>query len=149
MAEELPQAVLFACNLNRVRSPIAAGLLRRRFGDRVFVDSCGLKPAAEVDPFVVAVMDEVGIDLERHRPKGFDDLEDGSFDVVISLTPQAQHRAVEMTRASATVLEYWPTSDPTLVDGSREARLDAYRRVRDELDGRIAARFDRNAGFGG
>lgn len=149
MAEELPQAVLFACNLNCVRSPIAAGLLRRRFGDRVFVDSCGLKPAAEVDPFVVAVMDEVGIDLERHRPKGFDDLEDGSFDVVISLTPQAQHRAVEMTRASATELEYWPTSDPTLVDGSREARLDAYRRVRDELDGRIAARFDRNAGFGG
>ena len=127
MAQKLPQAVLFACNLNCVRSPIGAGLLRRRFGNRVFVDSCGLKPGEAVDPFAVAVMDEVGVDLERHAPKGFDDLEDGSFDLVISLTPQAQHRAVELTRASATDLAYWPTFDPTLVEGSRGARLEAYR----------------------
>jgi protein-tyrosine-phosphatase len=128
---------------------MAAGLLRRRFGNRVFVDSCGLRPGEAVDPFAVAVMDELGVDLEHHAPKGFDDLEDGSFDVVISLTPQAQHRAVEMTRASATDLEYWPTMDPTLAEGSREARLEAYRQVRDELERRIDERFGRAAGFGG
>jgi protein-tyrosine-phosphatase len=142
----LPGAVLFACNFNRVRSPMAEALLKRAFGDRVFVDSCGLKQdvLAEdggVDPFVEAVMAEVSCDLSRHRPKTFDQLEDDSFDLVISLTPEAQHRAVELTRGRAAAIEYWPTFDPTLSEGSREARLTAYRQVRDALAARIAERF--------
>ena len=149
MGEELPGAVLFACNLNCVRSPIAAGLLRRRFSARVFVDSCGLRQGAEVDPFAVAAMDEIGVDLASHRPKSFDQLEDDSFDLVVSLTPQAQHRAVELARTRAVDIEYWPIFDPTLVEGSREARMAAYRQIRDELDGRIAARFSRASTFGG
>jgi protein-tyrosine-phosphatase len=148
MAEDRPSAVLFACNLNRVRSPMAAALLQRRFGSAIVAESCGLRPADEIDPFVVAVMDEIGLDLEHHRPKGFDEVADMDFDLVVSLTPEAQHRAVEMARGGAEI-EYWPTIDPTLTEGSREQRLEAYRMVRDELDRRLAERFGRPSTFGG
>ena len=148
-AVELPGAVLFACNFNRVRSPMAAGLMRLVYGDRVYVDSCGLKLGEEIDPFVVAVMDEVGADLSRHTAKRFEDLADGSFDVVVSLTPESQHRAVEMSRGRAVDVEYWETPDPTLAEGSREARLAAYRAVRDALRERILRRFGKPSTFGG
>ena len=144
-----PDAVLFACNLNRVRSPVAAALLRHRFGSRIFVDSCGLRPGEEIDPFAAAVMAEVGLDVSAHRPKGFDDLEDDSFDVVISLTPEAHHRAVELARGRAVDLEYWPILDPTLEGGSREQRLGAYRTMRAEIGRRVAERFPLLQGFGG
>ncbi|WP_300575085.1 low molecular weight phosphatase family protein [Phenylobacterium sp.] len=143
----LPGAVLFACNFNRVRSPMAEAVAKQILGDRVYVDSCGLKPdvdAEGADPFVQAVMAEQGFDLEGHRPKTFDDLTDDSFDLVISLTPEAQHRAVELTRHRAAEIEYWPTHDPTLAGGSRENRLAAYREVRDALAQRIRERFGEN-----
>ncbi|HWA62967.1 MAG TPA: arsenate reductase ArsC [Caulobacteraceae bacterium] len=142
---DLPGAVLFACNHNRVRSPMAEGLLKLMLGDLVYVDSCGLKAdqGEEADPFAVAVMDELGADLKGHRAKSFDDLEDDSFDVVISLTPEAQHRSVELSRGRSVELEYWPTFDPTLVTGSREQVLEAYRAVRDTLAERIRERFQR------
>lgn len=128
---------------------MAEALLKRFIGDRIFVDSCGLRRAdfdadeddMEVDPLVAEVMKELGVDLSRHRCKVFDDLEDDSFDLVISLTPQAQHRAVELARGRATEIEYWPTHDPTLTEGSREHRLEGYRQVRDSLAARIAERF--------
>ncbi len=151
-----PGAVLFACNLNRVRSPMAEGVMRRLFGARVFVDSCGLRAGrgrgadnGMADPFVLAVMDEMGVDMSGHRPKNFDDLEDASFDVVISLTPEAHHRAVELTRHRAVELEYWPTQDPTLVTGARDTTLEAYRAVRDGLEARIRDRFGQARTFGG
>ncbi|MGA0604837.1 low molecular weight phosphatase family protein [Phenylobacterium sp. VNQ135] len=143
----LPDAVLFACNLNRVRSPMAEALLKRLLGDRVFVDSCGLRGPAdgydetEIDPLAVAVMAEVGCDVSGHEAKTFEDLEDDSYDLVISLTPEAHHRAAETARGRAVRMEYWPVADPTLCEGSREARLDAYRQVRDALAARIAERF--------
>ena len=145
----LPGAVLIACNYNRVRSPIAEGLIRLIFGDRVYVDSCGLKAGEGIDPFAAAVMDELGVDLSRHVAKSFDDLEEGNFDLVISLTPEAQHRAVEVARGRSVEIEYWPTHDPTLATGSREAVLGAYREVRDELRRRIEARFGKPSTFGG
>ncbi len=146
-----PGAVLFACTLNRIRSPMAAGLMRRLHGAAVFVDCCGLRPGPrrEPDPFMLAAMDEVGIDLAGHRPKSFDELEDGSFDAVISLSPEAHHRAGELARGRAVELEYWPTFDPTLAGGAREMRLDAYREVRDALEARIRRRFPRARSFGG
>ncbi|WP_297693945.1 low molecular weight phosphatase family protein [Phenylobacterium sp.] len=148
----LPGTVLFACNHNRVRSPMAEALLKRLAGDRIYVDSCGLRREVSrgenaertsdaLDPFAAAVMTEVGFDLSGHRAKTFDELEDESFDLVISLTPEAQHRAVELSRGRATHIEYWPTLDPTLIEGAREARLAAYRQVRDALARRIGARF--------
>jgi len=145
----LPGAVLIACNYNRVRSPIAEGLIKLIYGDRVYVDSCGLKAGEGIDPFAAAVMDELGVDLTAHVAKNFDDLEEGNFDLVISLTPEAQHRAVELARGRAVDIEYWPTHDPTLATGSREAVLDAYRQVRDDLRRRIETRFGRPSTFGG
>jgi protein-tyrosine-phosphatase len=151
-ASALPGAVLFACNFNQVRSPMAEGLMKLMFGERVFVDSCGLRRgegADGPDPFAAAVMDELGADLSRHHPKTFDDLEEGSFDLVVSLTPEAQHRAVELARHRAVEIEYWPTHDPTLTQGSREAVLAAYRETRDVLAQRIRQRFGKPATFGG
>lgn len=118
---------------------MAAGLLTH-FGSRVYVDSVGVRAGA-LDMFAVAVMDEIGIDISRHRPKTFDELEDESFDEVISLSPEAQHRSVEMTRTMACELIFWNTFDPSIVEGSREVRLDAYRHVRDQLIARIRKRF--------
>ncbi|MFO1057906.1 MAG: arsenate reductase ArsC [Dongiaceae bacterium] len=141
---ELPGSVLFCCTLNAIRSPMAEGILKLLHGRRIFVDSVGLR-AGEVDPFAVAVMDEIGVDIARHRGKTFDDLEDTSFDIIVSLSPEAQHRAVEMTRTMACEVEFWNTFDPSLVEGSRETRLDAYRAVRDTLMTRIQARFPQRA----
>jgi len=126
--------------------------MKLAYGDAVFVDSVGLKHEEggdEVDPFAAAVIDELGGDLTGFHPKTFGELEDESFDVVISLTPEAQHRAVEIARSHAVDIEYWPTFDPTLVTGSREQILDAYRQVRDELARRIEERFGRPSTFGG
>lgn len=137
---ELPSAVLFCCTFNAIRSPMAEGLFRRMYGTRAYVASVGVK-TDELDPFAVAVMDEIGIDISRHKPRTFDELEDDSFDVIISLSPEAQHKAVDLTRTNACEVEFWNTFDPTLVEGSRDARLDAYRQVRDELERRIRKRF--------
>ncbi len=138
--EDLPDAVLFACSQNAVRSPMAEGLMKHLYGQHVFVDSVGVR-AGEVDPFVIAVMDELGVDISKHKPRSFDELEDTSFDLIISLTPEAQHKAVDLTRAMAADVEYWPTHDPTLAQGSRDQRLNAYREVRDSLMARIKERF--------
>jgi protein-tyrosine-phosphatase len=136
----LPGSVLFACTLNSIRSPMAAALLRQIYPGRVFVDSAGVR-VAPIDPFAVAVMAEIGIDLAAHQSKRLDELEDTSFDLVISLSPDAQHAAVELTRSSACEVEFWPVFDPTAVEGNREEMLNAYRLVRDQLRKRIVARF--------
>lgn len=136
---DLPGSVLFCCSENALRSPMAEALLKMIHGTRMFVDSVGVR-GGEVDPFVVAVLDELGIDASRHRPKTFGDLET-SFDLVISLSPEAQHWAVELTRDDACEVEYWAVPDPSLVSGNREARLAAYRALRDELLARLRERF--------
>jgi protein-tyrosine-phosphatase len=138
--DRLPSSVLFACTMNAVRSPMAEALMKSLHGKRVFVDSAGAKAGA-LDGFMIAVMDELGIDMKKHRAKTFDQLEDTSFDLVISLSPEAQHKAVDLTRHMACEVEFWNTFDPTMIEGDRETRLDAYRQVRDELYRRILARF--------
>jgi protein-tyrosine-phosphatase len=135
-----PGSVLFCCTENSIRSPMAEGIMKYLHGRRIFVDSVGVR-ASEIDGFVLAVMDEIGIDMSKHRPKTFDDLEDTSFDLIISLSPEAQHSAVEMTRTMACDVEFWPTMDPSVVEGSREERLEVYRDVRDKLMARIRERF--------
>ena len=151
MGSSRPGAVLFACNVNRVRSAMAEGLLKRQAGTDIFVDSCGVAlPEGDVDTdsgslgadiFAQIVMAEIGCDLSEHRAKTFEELEDSSFDLVISLTPESHARALELARGRAADIEYWPTPDPTRVEGSRDVQLAAYRQVRDDLAARIAERF--------
>jgi protein-tyrosine-phosphatase len=138
-----PQAVLFACGMNTVRSPMAAALLKQMLGNSLYVGSAGVRKG-ELDPFAIAAMEEIGIDIHAHRPMTFeelDDLEGLNFDLIVTLAPEAHHKALELTRTLAAEVEYWPTADPTAIEGSREQRLDAYREVRDQLLQRIRARF--------
>ena len=137
---DVPSAILFACTLNSVRSPMAAAMMRHLHGHRIHVDSVGVR-TRDVDGFAVTVMGEIGIDISNHEPKTFDDLEQTWFDLVVSLSPEAQHKAVEMTRVMACEVEFWHTLDPSVVEGSRDDRLIVYRKVRDGLMDRIKARF--------
>ncbi len=136
----MPSAVMFACTMNSVRSPMAEAIMRHFHGHRIFVASIGVR-AGEPDPFVAAVMDEIGIDMSKHRSRSFEELDDDYFDLVVTLSPEAHHHALEMTRTMACDVEFWPTFDPTAVEGSRDAQLEAYRSVRDTLMRRIRERF--------
>ena len=133
-----PQSILFCCTFNAVRSPMAEAIARYYYGREVYFASAGVK-AGELDPFAVAAMDDIGIDIAKYRPHTFEDLEDSSFDLIVSLSPEAHHKALEFTRTLAVDVVYWPTIDPTAVQGSREQMLDAYRSVRDGLKKRITA----------
>jgi protein-tyrosine-phosphatase len=140
MDSRLPGSVLFCCTMNSVRSPMAEGILKALYPKQVFVDSAGVRKE-KVDPLAAEVMDEIGLDISKHRSKNFEDLEDSSFDLIISLSPEAQHTAVDMTRTMACDVEFWNTFDPTIVEGTREQRLAAYREVRDFLNKKIRERF--------
>ena len=139
----LPQALLFACAQNTVRSPMAAAMFRHLYGRTSYARSAGARKG-EVDPFAIAVMGEIGIDLTKHRPRTFeelDDLDGLNFDLIVTLSPEAHHRALELTRTLAADIEYWATLDPSLIKGSREQRLEGYRNLRDQLMARIKQRF--------
>ena len=143
MAPRSPQAVLFMCGQNSVRSPTAAALLRHQVPRGLYVQSAGVGKA-DLDPFAVAVMKEIGLDISGHKPWTVGDLEDWeglNFDLIITLSPEAHHKALQLTATSATDVEYWPTPDPVGVEGRRELQLDAYRHVRDSLRRRIRERF--------
>ena len=135
-----PSAILFACTMNAVRSPLAAGLARNILGQGVFIRSAGVR-RGETDGFAVEVAREVGIDLSNHEAHTFDDLQDHFFDIVIALSPEAEAFAREWTRMTDCDVEYWPMLDPTIAEGSRDARLAAYRDLREQLRQRIAGRF--------
>ncbi|MCC3247183.1 low molecular weight phosphatase family protein [Methylocystis sp. WRRC1] len=131
-----PQSVLFACTMNTVRSPMAEAIARHYFGREIYFASAGLK-RGDPDPFAVAAMEEIGVDMTRHKPHTFEDLEDSNFDLIVTLSPEAHHKALEFTRTMAVDVVYWPTPDATATQGSREAILSAYRDVRDRLTTRI------------
>ena len=136
-----PGSVLFICGLNAVRSPMAEALARRLFGKTTYIASAGVRKG-ELDPFSVKVMEEIGLDISKHRPHTIEDLEDDNFDLIITLAPEAHHKALDMTRTLAAEVEYWPTPDPQLATGSRDQILDTYRSVRDGLAKRIKTRLD-------
>ncbi|MBM3623762.1 MAG: low molecular weight phosphatase family protein, partial [Alphaproteobacteria bacterium] len=131
-----PQSILFACTLNTVRSPMAEAIARHYFGREIYFASAGLKRGAP-DPFAIAAMEEIGVDISAHRPHTFEDLEDSNFDLIVTLSPEAHHKALEFARTMAVDVVYWPTPDATAAQGSRDAILDAYRDVRERLTGRI------------
>jgi len=146
-----PQAVLFACGMNSVRSPMAASLLHQMFPHALYVRSAGVRKG-ELDPFAVAAMAELGLDISKHKPMTIEELDDWeglNFDLIITLSPEAHHKALDLTRTLAADVEYWPTPDPTGTQGSREQKLQAYREVCDGLLLRIRKRFSKVAAASG
>lgn len=136
---KIPGAILFMCAMNAIRSPMAE-VIARSLLPSVYIASAGVRKG-ERDPFVDVVLDEVGLTLGKRQPQTLDELEDDYFDLVVTLSPEAHHRALELTRSSAVEVIYWPVADPTVVQGSRDQMLDAYRGVRDHLSKMIRERF--------
>jgi protein-tyrosine-phosphatase len=139
-SKRTPSAVLFICTQNAIRSPMAAALMHHVAGHKIYVASAGIR-AGDPDPFVGMIMDEVGLDLTRHRPHSIEDLADSAFDLVITLSPEAETYARDMTKTMAIEVEHWPTPDPSVTQGSRSQILDSYRDVRDGLKKKVDERF--------
>lgn len=137
------QAVLFTCAMNAIRSPMAEAIARHYFGKTIYIQSAGIHKG-EVDGFVIAVLDEIGIDGRKHKPHTLEELSENegfNFDLIVTLSPEAHHTAMELTRTLSVDVEYWATLDPSVVEGGRETRLDAYRQVRDTLQQQILERL--------
>jgi len=143
-ATDLPDHVLFACTHNAIRSPMAAGIGSHLFGHAIDFGSVGVR-ATDINPFAIAIMAEIGIDLTGHQSRSFAEIDDVPCNLIISLTPDAQHHAIELTRRGNCEAEFWPTYDPSLAHGSRNTILDSYREVRDALTEKITARFQAGA----
>ena len=139
--------MLFACTMNAVRSPMAAAIFSHLTGKQVRVSSAGVRPG-RTDPYMIAVMDEIGIDLSEHEPQPLEQVGDGVFDLIVTLSPEAHHHALEFTRIMPADVEYWPTLDATAFDDNvpREVLISRYRQVRDELFRKIKQRFGRDSG---
>ena len=145
MMNGIPASLLFACSENSVRSPMAEALAKRLYGQASYIDSVGVR-ASMVDGMAAAALDELGIDVHRHHAKTFDDVDPSSFELIVTLSPEAHHQALEFTRGTAAEVEYWPVMDPSVVEGSREMRLSAYRSTRDQILARLKARFGAPSG---
>lgn len=146
MVDDLPQSVLFCCDHNAVRSPMAEGIMKKFFGTGTYVQSAGVTNDMEIDGFSIAVCQEMNVELSRHRSRSFDEMENwgddlGSFDLVIALSPASQRRALELTRFYSLDVEYWPILDPTGLGETREAKLVSYRQARDQIRDRLIERF--------
>jgi len=144
--ETLPQSVLFCCDHNAVRSPMAEGLMKKFYGVETYVQSAGVFNDLEIDGFSIAVCQELGVELSRHRSRSFDEMEEwgddlSSFDIVIALSPASQRRALELTRFFSLEVEYWPILDPTGLGESRDAKLASYREARDQIAARLLAKW--------
>ena len=133
-------AILFACNINAVRSAMAEAMVKHAFPGKVFVDSCGVTPGIQ-DGFATAVMHEIGLDMSAHEPKSFDDLDSGFYDVIISFSPEAHDAARVLTQNIDCETLYWPVDNLANLTGSREEMLRAYRHVRDNIRGKLSIYF--------
>jgi protein-tyrosine-phosphatase len=146
MADAFPQSVLFCCDHNAVRSPMAEGLMKQMYGQRAYVQSAGVHNDMEIDGFSIAVCQELGIELARHRSRSFEEMEDwgddlSQFDLIVALSPASQRMALELTRYHHLEVVYWPILDPTGIGDGRDAKLSAYRQARDQIKERMLARF--------
>ena len=146
MTLDLPQSVLFCCDHNAVRSPMAEGIMKKFYGTGTYVQSVGVMNDLEIDGFAIAVCEELGIELSRHRSRSFDEMQEwgddlSSFDLIIALSPASQRRALDLTRLFHLTVEYWPIMDPTGLGETREAKLASYRQTRDQIVDQLSRRW--------
>ena len=138
MNNSLPQSILFCCDHNAVRSPMAEGIMKKLYGTGTYVQSVGVINDLEIDGFSIAVCEEIGVELSRHRSRSFDEMERwgddlSSFDLIVALSPASQRRALELTRLFHLTVEYWAILDPTGIGETREMKLVSYRQTRDQI----------------
>ncbi|MBV7396630.1 low molecular weight phosphatase family protein [Mameliella sediminis] len=144
---ELPQSILFACDHNAVRSPMAEGVMKKLYGTETYVQSVGVVNDLEIDGFAIAACREIGVELERHRSRSFEEMEQmgemlSGFDLIVTLSPASQRRALELTRYYHLTVDYWPVMDPTGIGETREQKLNAYRQTRDQLVKRLRDQWE-------
>lgn len=133
-------AILFACNINAVRSAMAEAMVKAAFPGKIFVDSCGVNPGIQ-DGFTTAVMQEIGLNMSLHEPKSFDDLDSGFYDIIISFSPEAHAAAEALTKNMDCATLYWPVDNLANITGSREEMLRSYRYVRDDIRNKLSTYF--------
>ena len=146
MNDALPQSILFCCDHNAVRSPMAEGIMKKLYGTDTYVQSVGVINDLEIDGFSIAVCDEIGVELSRHRSRSFDEMERwgddlSSFDLIVALSPASQRRALELTRLFHLTVEYWPILDPTGIGETREMKLVSYRQTRDQIKSKLREKW--------
>ena len=146
MSKSLPQSILFCCDHNAVRSPMAEGIMKKLYGTDTYVQSVGVINDLEIDGFSIAVCEEIGVELSRHRSRSFDEMERwgddlSSFDLIVALSPASQRRALELTRLFHLTVEYWPILDPTGIGETREMKLVSYRQTRDQIESKLREKW--------
>ena len=146
MSNSLPQSILFCCDHNAVRSPMAEGIMKKLYGTGTYVQSVGVINDLEIDGFSIAVCEEIGVELSRHRSRSFDEMERwgddlSSFDLIVALSPASQRRALELTRLFHLTVEYWPILDPTGIGETREMKLVSYRQTRDQIKSKLSEKW--------
>ena len=146
MGADLPSSILFCCDHNSIRSPIAEGLMKKYYGTATYIQSAGVKNDLDIDGFAIAVCEELGVELSRHRSRSFEEMQQwgddlSGFDLIVALTPASQRQALEFTRFYHLDVEYWPILDPTGIGETRDAKLSAYRQTRDQIATKMVARF--------
>lgn len=141
MSYPIPKSILFLCQLNSVRSPMAEGLMRHAFPDVANIRSCGLY-MGDVNDFMVTVMREKGVDMSGHAPAMLADLQDETFDHVIAFTKEAHEAAQSVFEDKPdTIVEFWPVVDPGQGSLDVRAMLNNYRAIRDNIDARLRRTF--------
>ena len=146
MSNSLPQSILFCCDHNAVRSPMAEGIMKKLYGTGTYVQSVGVINDLEIDGFSIAVCEEIGVELSRHRSRSFDEMERwgddlSSFDLIVALSPASQRRALELTHLFHLTVEYWPILDPTGIGETRELKLVSYRQTRDQIESKLREKW--------
>ncbi|MCT8161694.1 low molecular weight phosphatase family protein [Pseudoruegeria sp. SHC-113] len=143
---QIPTSVLFCCDHNAVRSPMAEGITKALCGQEIYVQSAGVRNDLEIDGFAISVCDEIGVEISRHRSRSFEEMlawgdDLSGYDLIVALSPASQRMALELTRYAHLEVEYWPVLDPTGLGETRETKLAAYRQTRDQIRDRVRARF--------
>ena len=146
MSNSLPQSILFCCDHNAVRSPMAEGIMKKLYGTDTYVQSVGVINDLEIDGFSIAVCEEIGVELSRHRSRSFDEMERwgddlSSFDLIVALSPASQRKALELTRLFHLTVEYWPILDPTGIGETRDMKLVSYRQTRDQIKSKLREKW--------
>ena len=146
MKNKVIQSVLFCCNYNSVRSPMAEGIFKKLIDQRIFVQSAGVFDTLEIDGFTVKVCDEINVKLSKHRVRSLKEMEKeggftGGFDLVVALTKESLEEVRKYSRYSSVMIEDWIVEEPVKDENDINQTIGSYRNTRDIILKKINERF--------